>query len=271
MSCDELLALLRAGQPLSGAEAAAHLAACDDCATLARELEGWGSGLLGAGAEPAPDLVALRAGLAARLERERGALGWLRSRPTWMRFLVLLVIAGAGPVVLSGLNGWPLREDLRALWMPRYVAEAALLALIFLAGAWSALRPVQRPATRPLTAVLALLLALVVALTLALLPQAHQAEHPLEPASACFRAGLQFGLPLAVCALLLARWVSWPVIALTGLAAGTLADLTLHLICPDPRPMHLLLGHASVVALFVGTALLAGLLPARGAPATSSR
>lgn len=259
MDCADVLDALAAERTLTGPEAAAHLAACPDCAGLARDAAGW-TGELRRAAGPAPvDLVALQAGLSARLEGERGALGWLRSRPTWQRALLLLAVAPICPAAIALVQGFPLRADLAHHWLPRFALEAGLLALALLAAVWAALRPVQRPTLRSGAALAAVLLATLLAAGLALLPAAH--PHGIdEPAGACLVWGLQFGLPLAVCALLLSRLVTWPVVALAGLAAGVLGDLALYLLCPDPRPLHLLLGHASVVATWAGVVLLLGLL-----------
>lgn len=259
MDCAEVLDALAAERALTGPEAAAHLAACSDCAALARDAAGW-TGELRRAAGPAPvDLVALQAGLSARLAGERGPLGWLRSRPAWQRALLLLAITPACPAAIALLKGFPLRADLPHHWLPRFVLEAGLLGLVLLTAVWTALRPVHRPALRPGAALAAVLLATLLAAGLALLPAAH--SHGIdEPAGTCLVYGLQFGLPLAICALLLSRLVTWPVVALAGLAAGVLGDLVLHLLCPDPRPLHLLLGHASVVATWAGVVLLLGLL-----------
>lgn len=259
MDCADLLDALAAERDLAGPEAAAHLAACPACAALAREAAGWTAELRRAGGPAPVDLVALQAGLSAQLARERGPLGWLRSRPTWLRALLLLAVAPVCPAVIALLRGFPLRADLAHHWLPRFAMEAGLLALVVLAAAWTALRPLHRPALRPGAALAAVLLVTLLAAGLALLPAAH--PHGIdEPAGTCLVYGLQFGLPLVVCALLLSRLVTWPVVALAGLAAGVLGDLALYLLCPDPRPLHLLLGHASVVATWVGVVLLLGLL-----------
>lgn len=144
MSCDELLELLRSGAPPDSPAAAAHLQACPDCAELARELgpaaAALARSLAGASAEPA-GLADLQAGLRARLAAERGPLAWLRARPTWQRFALLVLLALAGPLGWSVARGIPLRSDFAQLWMPRFLMEAGVLLLVVLAGAWTALRP----------------------------------------------------------------------------------------------------------------------------------
>lgn len=259
MECAELLDALRRGDPLDGPEARAHLAACAGCAALQGGT--WAFQLRRAGKEEEVDMQALEAGLAARLAREEGFLGWLRSRPTWQRHLLLLLFVLPCPVVMALSAGASCpRVDLHSYPAARFAVELSCLALVALAGVFAALRPLHRPAARGAAALLAGGVALALAVGLTLLPRAHDHPQAAVPAAHCLINGLVFGLPLVVSTLLLSRWVTWPVLALTGVAAGVFGDLALHLLCPVPDPMHLLMGHASVVAVYVGVAGLAGLV-----------
>lgn len=264
MECAELLDALKKGERLDGPEAAAHLAGCAGCSALQGGT--WAFQLRRAGKEEEVDMQALKASLDARLAREDGFLGWLKSRPTWVRHLLLAVFVLPCPIVMALAAGASCpRNDLHSYPMGRFAAELSCLALVAIAGVIGALRPLHRPAPRNRAAAIVAGMALLLALGLTLLPRAHDHPQPDLPASHCLVNGLVFGLPLVVSTLLLSRWVTWPVIALAGAAAGMFGDLALHLLCPVPDPVHLLLGHASVVALYVGMAGLAWLVRGRGA------
>jgi hypothetical protein len=69
----------------------------------------------------------------------------------------------------------------------------------------------------------------------------------------CVITGLEVSAPVIVAGTLSLRRVAildpWRLGAALGAAGGALAGLTLHLTCPDSRPVHLALAHAGGVVM----------------------
>lgn len=263
--CDSIQAKLAAGEELS-ADEGRHLAGCAECARA--ELE--------AAVELPEDLAVEGAldGLRDELQREAGALGWWRSRPTGLRRAVGLV------VLLGTALGFGLvrpRADLGVFPMPRMLGLVGIYGAMGALAGLGSLGSAQRPLVRPRLAGVGLAVAVVVSLGLALLPPAHSA-HPaslggtgaelLPRALACLLTGLAVALPGVVLLGLGARATGhslrapWVLGAVGGALAGQLA-LQLH--CPLVGSAHRVAGHALlVVVLGVVTWAVAAGLARRG-------
>jgi hypothetical protein len=202
------------------------------------------------------DLEELLKRTRANVAQERGVAATLRSLSTPWR----LLIAGFGILALVLLPAWVMEGP----HSPRLtsVRTAALLSLggsaaILLEGT---LHPLHRRPW-PITMVRALI-ALVVGMAAVVLTSlaSRAPEPPLHEAAACFAEGLALGSAslLVVGALERDGIRSAPragMAALLSSAAG-LAFLVLH--CPQTAPLHLLLGHGTLlVAALLAYTLLA--------------
>jgi hypothetical protein len=206
------------------------------------------------------DLSALEQAIRADLERERGAIAWLRSRSTPAR-LGLSLGFGALVAVLTLLVA--ARHDLHVYPMARLLLALGWFGVAAGVCAWLALRPAYLP--RPSTAVVvaAAAFALCGPVVVALLPEVHTSG-VRGHAPICFAIGSLAG----VVALLAARAVDRGAhgtgqLVLAAAAAGLLGSVALSLHCPVNHPAHLLLGHATVPFALVAGTLLARLLPPR--------
>jgi hypothetical protein len=196
------------------------------------------------------DLSALEQAVRADLERERGAVAWLRSRSTPARLglaLGLVALVAALVLLLAA------RHDLHAYPLARLVAMLGWFTVAAGACAWLALRPAYLP--RPSRAVIAAAAAFALGgpVVMALLPEVHTNDLRGH-AAVCFGIGTVAGLLALVVARALDRGAQGAgQLVLAAAAAGLLANITLALHCPVNHLGHLLLGHASVpFALVVG-------------------
>ena len=206
-------------------------------------------------------LDAILGGLESQIAVDRGALAWLRSRPTPWRIAVAAI-----PLLAIGVmtTGHPLAY-------PPLLHVGISLALIAAAGL--TLPPSLRPAHRPPPGRwrVALLAGATVAVPVAVALVPSSAAAPSHAAShggawACFVWG---------CAIALGVATSWWAVdrtpgssarraLLAAGAAGVVGNLFLHGRCGAVDAGHLLLGHASVsIAWVLGCVLWAGLARTR--------
>ena len=209
--------------------------------------------------------AALPPELERMLAAERGARGFLRSRPTSQRVLLAaaLVLAWAAAVLLATR-----RPDLGVMPIARLVLDVALLGTPIVAGLAIALRPVHRPALPPWSRIVLLAYAAIALLVFALLPMAH-ADHPASLAGVgddmakravgCFTFGSIFGVLTVLGLRMLSRGsgrVFVPTLAI-AVASALTGALALYFHCPITHPIHLLLGHVPILLPPTVFALLA--------------
>jgi hypothetical protein len=212
--------------------------------------------------EPQPDLADLFGSVQAQIAEERGAVAWLRSRPTVLRALLAV-----GCVALPALATMfaSLRPDIAMYPMGRMALALSAMSALIGAGVGLVLRPLQRPAP-PAWAVPALIAAAVIGLlTLYSMPIAH-AAHPaslqapgvaalLERARPCVVMGLLLGVATFAALRALDRGGARRSL-LRAAAAGLCANLVLQLHCPNTAPLHLLAGHLAVLVLLLAAVAL---------------
>ncbi|MEM9193737.1 MAG: hypothetical protein AAGF12_31470, partial [Myxococcota bacterium] len=211
----------------------------------------------------APDLGAMLAEIKGKVDKERGVLAWLRSRPTWLRGLIAVSVLALYPILDVVLRP---RPDLEVYPAERLWMTFAALGLVGFAVALSSLRPLHRPPLPKALRWSLLAAAVLVPIIVAALPQAH-AAHPaaiggvgselIPKAGTCFSFGAVVALPLFFLIRALDRGTSTLAIVLGAGAAGVGANLLLQNHCCITHPSHLLVGHASIAVLYVGIALIA--------------
>ena len=182
----------------------------------------------------------------------------LRAQPTWRRRLfavltVLLVFTGAGVLKpRPDLGHYP-------LWLLVLITGA--FALLIFISAMTVLRPAYVPGLTRWQRWALGGWAIAAALILAVVPRVHSALRPVAEARAwehalpCFGYGLLAGLPVYILLRLLDRGAPLGRV-LAAAAAGLTGNLVLELHCPVGGSEHLMMGHALVVAVFVGAACL---------------
>jgi hypothetical protein len=225
---------------------------CEDHAQLANAL---------AAPPVAFDLAEFGAGVSALLDAEdQSALGWLRSRPTWLRrsLLIALGLGVPGTVVLFNR-----RPDLLSYWQPRPVGVLLVLSSSALTLGWVALTPLDR-ASQSAPSKLALAIAALLPAIVGLPPLNVLAYAGPDPVGSiwsgvlpCFIYGavIALGLMLAWRAMDRSSIPNRAVWACAAVMATTWANVGLSLHCPVGRVSHLLLAHASlpgVLLLLVG-------------------
>ena len=185
---------------------------------------------------------------------DRTVSGFLRTRATWMRRL--LVLAAFALIAFTAWRSLPLiAESARSTqWM---VTLAAYL-LLLLVAAFLATRPLHLP---PLAAWKAKTVAgVTVAATLiaALWPRTDAAaasgtsaaDAPPFMFMACLGMGLLLGVPVYALLRLFDRGNTFGSLVAAA-AAGLAGNLLLNMHCPVQSGPHALLGHASVALIFV--------------------
>ena len=208
-----------------------------------------------------PDSNSVFAALEEDIAAERGVRAWLRSRPTWQRVGLAMLVALAIPGLV--LSTWA-RVDLPLFPRGRLALDLATLVVAALPALWLALRPLYLPRLPSWTTVAVIATAVAAAALIASLPPAH-ALHPaslrgvgeelIPRAATCFIFGNIFALPIFVALFLLDRRPALDSAAL--IFAGLVGNIALELHCPMVSPAHLLAGHFTVPLLL---ALLASLL-----------
>jgi len=252
----------RVARGLAGeaSDLAAHAASCPQCAhSLAALAASLGEGETNPA--DARDIDVASRAIERALTRERGILGWLRSRPTRWRAGFVLGIAALFVTLFSAASP---RVDLGVYPTWRIALCAAVYALALGALVWRALLPLHRlPAAGRDRVWLAL--GLATPFLLAALPPA-QLSAPVSTVGQgdnCVGYGVLLGVLFALALRAVdrdlrpgmhGRWL-----ALAG--ASLTANVALLFHCPIARPMHAYVVHGSIVPV----ALLLVLLLAAGA------
>lgn len=283
VTCESLRADVNAGTWPEGPEVEHHLAACDTCADELLDPGGFASlGELGNAAKrpvgSKDTLAALEAEVEARRAEERGALAWLRERPSEVQ---RGLAAGLSAVIVLAVWVGARRADWSVYPTGRLVAELAALAVVVLVVSRAALRPISLP-ERPVAMLVALVVGVLGILGLTGLSPAH-AAHPasleglgeaLVPrAVACLSFGTLCALP--VFALLVASDRSSGkirrTVRLSAVAAAVVGVLALQVHCPIVHVEHLRAGHTTVLVVLLTAGLIYSAFSARSSRASSSR
>lgn len=240
-----------------------HLDACEPCTELSqspRLTTALAADLVPQ--DPGPDVSQMFAELSAQIDTEQNLVGWLRSRPTWMRrAFALLTFVG---VALFGVVFVP-RSDFAEYPHVRMAVSIVLLGGLLFFSLMYSLRPLHRQPLSPAGIVTGLVAAIGLSFGLALLPNPYQTDPALLPpnevwfrALRCLYIGTLLGLPVYVMSRLFDRSRD-PSHALFGAAAaGLTGQFVLLLHCPITNPTHLFFGHATVAVLFLS--LVGGIL-----------
>jgi len=254
-SCEKTRDILARGGTPSGADAERHLGECATCAELMdgdadtwmAQLEG-GSELGGSG-----DLEALFEKVQGSVDRDQGAIGWLKSRSTPKRIAAALTV----PAVLVAFQLLTkLRPDISVYPVGRMTLEVVALLVGTVGATVMALRPLQR-AHRPAFTWAWLALVLAVPFLMAATGPAHLAypaslegvgDDFWRRAMACFGYGVAMAAPAWVALALFDRQSSraGTVVLIAGAVSGLVGNFVLHVHCPLTDPTHLLVGHATV-------------------------
>jgi hypothetical protein len=272
VDCADIRDAFLADKLPQGAEVEEHVRWCPHCQEL---LEG--RGLLGEqlagvrGQAPDPDLLAA---VERDLAQEKGVRAWLRSRPTPVRFA--LVLSTAALVFIAILTAMP-RQDLAYAADNRWVAVAVLFVLGAVLGFDGALRVLGRAQPRSLVG--AALTVLLLPLLVALLPEAELAQATTRGMGAdfpryaglCFFMGVLVSAPVGTVLWFASRDDRLTLSSLLFVAggAGVAANLAMHAHCSINHPGHLIAGHATIgVAWLLALLLMNRLLKkaGRGAP-----
>jgi hypothetical protein len=259
MDCFEVRRRLATGIGITDPVVEEHLLACEDCAAAA--LEEAGAKLKEGAPEPdSAEIETLLQGIGQRLAAERGVAAWLRSLPTWQRLVVAVLPAIVLPLVFGAASP---RLDIAVYPTARLIGLALPLLVLSAVSLLVKLRPLYRPR---LSARLPIFLA-VLSLGVMALDVALPAAHSLHPASLggtgadllpramqCLISGLLLGFPSFLLTAMLDRsndgWRDASVLG--AVLAGLAGYLSLHLHCPIVAPAHLLVGHLTVLAAFLG-------------------
>ncbi|MCH9687161.1 MAG: hypothetical protein K0V04_37340 [Deltaproteobacteria bacterium] len=265
-ACQPVHAALRQGTPATDPVVAQHVAHCPACAALAEGGPTMAHGLDEAAAAVSPELEALLGAVEASVERERGPVAWLRSRPTPVRMLLTGVVALAVPLLVALV--WR-RVDLSVYPLDRLAVDLVVMLVPAALALWVVLRPLFRPGLPRWTDGAVLALAVLGVLVGPALTPAHHA-HPasllgtgdqfVPRAVACFLTGLVLGIPVLLWSLIvLRRSGRWGLpLRLSAVAAGALGTVGVFMHCPLVTPEHLLAGHATVLVPFIVLGLVAG-------------
>lgn len=245
MDCAEIRDSFRQGALQPNAALQAHLAECQHCRELFEQDAEVGRSLGSEAALPLPFPEPLFGPIEARLARETGLRAWLRSRPTRLRFTLVLVTVLLAVALGGALR---LRSDFGAYPRERLV----LLLGVYLLGILAAVGKELSRALRRGSLVDhfgLLLVALGLPFLVALAP-ATEASRSLGPEGAlnCFSYGALLTLPAAALLWAFDRddQLSVRTVCLSAAALGISANLVLELHCPNGNLRHVLLGHASL-------------------------
>jgi len=199
----------------------------------------------------ADDLQGLLSSVESQLtQSESGTGGWLKSRSTGTRRALALgsFLALAGFALLA-MRGRGVAD------LPAWAIGVCLgsLGLLIALSLWVALRPLQAPALSNGKVGALALLSVGCAVIVAFVPEMAQASadgaaHAM--ASPCMYMGLLIGLPVYALARVLDRGSRLSSV-LAASAAGLTGNFVLALNCPIHSAEHMLVGHASVVLIFL--------------------
>lgn len=212
---------------------------------------------------PMADADALFAALEQQVEAsEKKPAGWLKSRSTPTRRL----IAFGAFALVAAYAVMSARDDLGSYPIEQLVVSIGALLVLLGMSLVLAIRPLHEPAL-PTWKLGSLAGAAVLAtVALAFLPGLGETTPAgaslFAMASPCMYMGLALGLPVYAIARIVDRGTRLAGV-LAASAAGLTGNLFLQMHCPIDDPGHGLVGHASVVAIFVGGAFLIRLVERR--------
>jgi predicted anti-sigma-YlaC factor YlaD len=238
-------------------QAREHLASCPQCRELFERDAELGRSLAAQTTTALPLARDFFAQIEQKLAREAGLRAWLRSRPSPLRFLfvllALLLVLGAGGLLRQ-------RTDFHSYPMQRV---ALLLFVYFVAIALAFGKQLSESPRRDALADYVGLLVFALAVpALAAFAPATELSRQAGAAGAfgCFSYGALLTFPIAFLLWAFDRndRPSLRSVCLRAAALGLSANLLLELHCGNGNPLHGLLGHASL-----GVAWLAAWLVAR--------
>ncbi len=205
-------------------------------------------------------LRAMEANVADLIADERGAHAAVRAWPRLLRFaLVALVLAALAAFFWTLL----LRADHASYPRVRFLVLGSSYALVALAAAWHALRPIWLPPAPRWLVRATLIVGLALPFVAVLLPELPSAarltptlEHHARWTTVCWSVGGLSGLAVLLLARALDRGGHRGTdhALFAALAAGMASVGAGHLECAVNFPLHLLLGHALVPLVFLGVA-----------------
>ena len=259
MDCSQIRDSFLNGEPVHAAQVDEHLASCPQCRALFEQDQRLGRGLAAQATDASslsPDFFEQ---IEQRLARETGPRAWLRSRPSQLRFLFLVL-----PLLLVLIAGGLLRQraDFAQYPLPRVIL---LLCVYFLAITLAFAKELsEAPRSEPLTDHWGLVVfALAVPILAAFAPATELSRQAAaDGALSCFGYGALFTLPIAALIWAFDRddRPSLRTVCLGAAALGLAANLLLELHCGNGNPVHVLLGHASLsVAWLAAWAVARGL------------
>lgn len=265
MDCTEIRDALLKGDLPADADVDAHILGCDSCRDL---LEA--DAVLGRQLASLVEPAELPSGLGAAVEQtilfDAGLLGWLKSRRTRVRVLLLVGLS----VLLAALQR--LGKDFE-LGSGVLVTTLVLLALLSVCGLFL-LRPLFLPERRWAAWILVVL---ATALPFALSIGPHNGDSlsdsswsdsswgGMGAALSCFGYGAAWSAGFLLGAVLLVRQrlTALTLVLLLGATSGLSAYLLLAFHCPNAHPLHLLGGHAGIGALWIALGALRRALQTR--------
>lgn len=199
------------------------------------------------------DLDGALASVERAIERERGIVAWMRSRPTRLRLALAATAAVACCIVAVALTGnWALvgeaREGSRPFVLSAYVAALAMLGV-------KALRPMQRVEAPAVSRVLALS-GILLPFAAAALPL-HDSHEIAGESGYCVVLGtlLAVGLVLGLRVLDRGAHENRRTAMLAVAVAAMASNLALEFHCPIVRASHRCAFHASVGVAIAGAYL----------------
>jgi hypothetical protein len=245
MDCSEIRDAFVSGIRLPEEQVQAHLASCPQCRALFEGDAEVGRNLATQASETLPFPDELFGQLEHRLALETGPRAWLRSRPSRVRLVFVLL-----PLLLVLLAGGLLRQRVDFALYP--AQRVALLLCVYFIAIVLALGTELSESYRrnPLRDHLALFLFALLVPVLAAFAPATEASRQAGPEGAlgCFSYGALLTAPIA--ALL---WAfdrddrpSLRTVCLSAAALGLSANFLLELHCGNGNAQHVLLGHASL-------------------------
>jgi hypothetical protein len=254
MDCKEMRRFALGGGNLTSPEAQKHLEDCGPCQALFGDgpdlVRILGEGPTASDAVRAPSLAAVEDEIA----RSRGWPSRLAELPTHSRWM-LAALTLAVPVVVGILRH---RHNLAEYPLARLVAELAALASVTVACCWLWIRPLFRRQPHPAASWIVASFALALPVALAALPPALPASAAhvgpgatIHRATSCLLFGSMMAMPAFLLLLGVGRRSTGPrgFSALPATAAALAGVFGLELHCPDTTPLHLIMGHASIVWL----------------------
>jgi hypothetical protein len=255
MDCSQIRDTFVNGAPLPEEQVKEHLASCPQCRELFEHNAELGRQLATQASDALPFAEQFFGQIEQKLARETGPRAWLRSRPSRLRFVLVLL-----PLLLVLTAGGVLRQraDFDQYPMSRVVLLLCVyfLAIVLAFGKELSESP-RRAAFRDHFGLLAFALAVPI---LAAFAPATEASRQVDPGDAvgCFRYGALLTLPIAVLLWAFDRddRPSVRTVCLSAAALGLSANLLLELHCGNGNAEHVLLGHASLGAAWLAAWLI---------------